>query len=189
MSETVSKKKKFSTLELVDMAIFSALMAVCSWISIPAPAPLAPFTMQTFGVFIALLMLGAKRGGLSILVFVLMAIAGLPVLAGFSGGIGAVFGTTGGYILGFLLAAPVYWLCIKMLGEKQWVKVMALVIGLAVCYLFGTLWFMVVYTRQVAAVGFVSALGWCVLPYVLPDIGKLLLAWGLAAALSKRIKL
>ena len=189
MSEAVMKKNKFTALELAYMAMFTALMAVCSWVSVPAPAPLVPFTMQTFGVFITLLMLGGKRGFFSILTFVLMAAVGLPVLAGFSGGIGVLFGSTGGYILGFLLAAPIYAAGEKLLGDKQWVKAVSLLLGLIVCYAFGTAWFMVVYTRQTGAVGLGAALSWCVLPSIIPDLAKLALAWGLAAALKTRIKL
>lgn len=189
MSEAVIQKRKVSTLELVYMAMFAALMAVCSWISIPAPAPLVPFTMQTFGVFITLLMLGGKRGGMSILTFILMGAVGLPVFAEFSGGIGVLFGTTGGYIIGFLLAAPIYFAGEKLLGDKQWVKAVSLLLGLVVCYAFGTAWFMVVYTQKTEPIGLATALGWCVLPYIIPDIAKLTLAWGIAALLKKHIKL
>ena len=176
MSEAVMKKNKFSVIELVYMAMFAALMAVCSWVSIPAPEPFVPFTMQTFGVFITLLMLGGKRGGMSILVFILMAAVGLPVLAGFSGGIGALLGATGGYILGFLIASPIYIAGEKLLGDKQWVKAVSLLLGLIVCYAFGTSWFMSVYTKNTGEIGLMTALGWCVIPYIIPDVAKIVLA-------------
>ena len=74
------------TYDLVYIAVFAVVMAVCSWISIPAQVP---FTLQTFGVFMAVGVLGGKRGTLAVLVYVLLGAVGVPVFAGFSGGIGA----------------------------------------------------------------------------------------------------
>ena len=77
------------TYDLVYIAVFAVVMAVCSWISIPAQVP---FTLQTFGVFMAVGVLGGKRGTLAVLVYVLLGAVGVPVFAGFSGGIGALLG-------------------------------------------------------------------------------------------------
>ena len=95
------------TLEMTFIAIFVVLIAICSWISIPTAVP---FTLQTFAISMTVLMLGGRRGTISILVFILLAAIGVPVLSGFSGGLGVLLGPTGGYILGFLLTALVYWL-------------------------------------------------------------------------------
>ena len=89
------------TYDLVYIAVFAVVMAVCSWISIPAQVP---FTLQTFGVFMAVGVLGGKRGTLAVLVYVLLGAVGVPVFAGFSGGIGALLGNAGGYIIGFIVA-------------------------------------------------------------------------------------
>lgn len=189
MSEAVISKKHFSTVELVYIAVCAALMAVCSWISIPAPAPLAPFTLQTFAVFLVLLLLGGRRGFFTVLTYVLLGAVGLPVFAQFMGGVGVLFGTTGGYIIGFLFTAALYWALERAIGGKRMWTITALVLGLLVCYAFGTAWFMVVYARQAGAVGLATALGWCVLPFVIPDLAKLALAWGLAAVLKKHVRL
>lgn len=84
------------------IALFAVLMAVCSWISIPA---VVPFTLQTFGVFVAVSVLGGKRGTLAVVLYLLMGVVGLPVFAGFSGGLGVLLGSTGGYIVGFVFTA------------------------------------------------------------------------------------
>jgi len=189
MSEAAISRKNFSTAELVYIAVCAALMAVCSWISIPAPAPLAPFTLQTFAVFLVLLLLGGRRGFFTVLTYVLLGAVGLPVFAQFMGGVGVLLGTTGGYIIGFLFTAALYWALERMIGGKSVLKIAALVLGLLVCYAFGTAWFMVVYARQAGAVGLATALGWCVLPFVIPDLAKLALAWGLAAVLKKHVRL
>ncbi|MEI3229118.1 MAG: biotin transporter BioY [Lachnospiraceae bacterium] len=89
------------TRDMVYIAIFAVLIAICSWISIPTTVP---FTLQTFAVFLAVGVLGGKRGTLSILIYLLLGAIGVPVFAGFTGGIGIVLGTTGGYIIGFLFS-------------------------------------------------------------------------------------
>ena len=190
MTETAAVKKSFSTQEIAYIAVCAALMAVCSWISIPAPAPLAPFTMQTFAVFLILLLLGGKRGFYTVLTYILLGAAGLPVFAHFSGGLGILFGTTGGYILGFLLTALLYWGTERLVSEQGKRQAAVLVLGLALCYIFGTGWFMVVYARQTGtAVGLASALSWCVLPFIIPDLVKLALAFALSAALKRHVRL
>lgn len=75
--------RKWKTIDMAYIALFAVLMAVCSWISIPA---VVPFTLQTFGVFVAVSVLGGKRGTLAVVLYLLMGIVGLPVFAGFSGG-------------------------------------------------------------------------------------------------------
>ena len=189
MSEAVVSKKKFSTIELVYIAVFAALMAVCSWISIPAPAPLAPFTLQTFAVFAILLLLGGRRGFFTVLTYILLGAIGVPVFAQFMSGVGVLFGTTGGYIIGFLFSALLYWALERVIEGKPVLQIAALVLGLIVCYAFGTAWFMVVYARQAGPVGLATALGWCVLPFIIPDLVKLALAWVLASMLKKHVKL
>ena len=102
MSTIAATRSK--TYDIVYIAVFAVIMAICSWISIPTAVP---FTLQTFGVFVAVGVLGGKRGTLSILVFILLGAIGVPVFAGFSGGIGVLAGTTGGYIIGFLFSKTV----------------------------------------------------------------------------------
>ena len=94
MSTVAVQRSK--TYDIVYIAVFAVIMAICSWISIPAAVP---FTLQTFGVFIAVGVLGGKRGSLSVLVFILLGAIGIPVFANFSGGIGVLAGPTGGYII------------------------------------------------------------------------------------------
>ena len=177
---------KIRTVDMVYVALFAVLMAVCSWISIPAAVP---FTMQTFGVFLAVAVLGGKRGTLAILVYLLLGAVGAPVFAGFSGGISALLGSTGGYIIGFLFLALVMWLMERLLGKKTWVLAVSMVLGLVVCYAFGTAWFMVVYARTTGAIGLWTALGWCVFPYIIPDLAKIALALLLSKRLAAVLKL
>ena len=109
----------------------------------------------------------------------------MPVFTGFNGGFGVLLGTTGGYIVGFIFIGIIYWLAEKLFGEKLLVRISAMVIGLLVCYAFGTAWFLWVYARRAGAIAVGTALSWCVLPFVLPDLGKMALAVLLAGRVKK----
>ena len=102
-----TKNKSFQTKDLAYVALCAVLMAVCSWINIPSAIP---FTLQTFAIFYTLGLIGGKRGTAAIVVYLLLGALGLPVFAGFSGGIGILLGITGGYMLGFIFMGLVYWL-------------------------------------------------------------------------------
>lgn len=178
-------KSKITTKELVFTALMAVIIAVCSWISIPTTVP---FTLQTFGVFMAVGLLGGRKGTISVLVYILLGAVGVPVFAGFSSGIGVLFGTTGGYIVGFLLSGLVYWAMTAAFGEKLPIMIIAMVIGLLVCYAFGTAWFMIVYAKNTAPIGLLTALGWCVFPFIIPDCIKIALAVVLTKQLKKYVK-
>lgn len=169
------------TYDMVYIGIFAVLIAVCSWISIPAAVP---FTLQTFGVFMAVEVLGGKRGTMAVLVYILMGAVGLPVFAGFQGGIGVIFNTTGGYIVGFLCSALIVWAAESLFGKKPLVRLLSMAAGLIACYALGTIWFMVVYGRTTGAVGLMTVLGWCVIPFIIPDLVKI----GLAYVISRKIR-
>ena len=169
------------TQELARAALAAALIAICSWISIPTAVP---FTLQTFAVFLALGVLGGKLGTLSVAVYLLLGAVGLPVFAGFSGGLGALLGATGGYLLGFLLTALTVWGAERLWGRSAPVFLASCLAGLGLCYLFGTVWFAAVYASSSGPVGLAAVLGWCVAPFVLPDLAKLALALALRRRLS-----
>lgn len=177
------KKRGLSILDITLIALFAAIMAVCSWISIPADVP---FTLQTFGVFVAVGLLGGRRGTLSVLVFILLGAVGVPVFAGFRGGVDVLLGPTGGYIIGFLFSALVMW-AMERLGEKAWVRIASMLAGLLVCYVFGTAWFMAVYTMKTGPVTLIAVLGWCVFPFILVDIAKIAAAYLLTARLRRYV--
>lgn len=173
------------TRDIAYIGMFAAVMAICSWISIPATVP---FTLQTLGVFAAVGLLGGRRGTLAVLVYILLGAIGLPVFAGFQGGIGILMGTTGGYIVGFLLSALAMWAFEKVMGSSVITLAISSVVGLAVCYALGTVWFMVVYARTSGAVGIGTVLGWCVIPYIIPDLLKIALALVLTRRMKRFVK-
>ena len=176
--QNMQRKK---TSDMVYVGIFAALIVLCSWISIPGPVP---FTLQTLGVFLTVGLLGGRLGSQAVLVYILMGAIGLPVFAHFQGGLGTLLGTTGGYILGFLFSALLMWGMERAFGRSQGVLVLSMLLGLLACYAFGTVWFMRVYLRTTGAVSWMTVLGWCVFPFVVPDAIKI----GLAVWLTGRLK-
>ena len=157
---------------MVLASLFAALTAICAWISIPIP-PVA-FTLQTLGILLALGILGGKWGTVTILVYLLTGIVGLPVFSGFRGGAAALLDATGGFLWGFLLGGFGYWLTEK-LG-----KVPAMVVFLVISYGCGVWWF-----ARWAGCGIPAAMLTCVVPYLVPDGIKLALAWFLTARLKR----
>ena len=174
---------RLRTLDLAYIALFAVLIAVSAWIAIPFPVP---FTLQTFAVFLALMTLGGQRGFYAVLVYLLMGAAGLPVFSGFQGGIGVLMGATGGYLTGFLVSAVLYRILTGK-GESTLQTGLAALAGLLVCYLIGTLWFSVGYGAA-STRGILSVLLLCVVPYVIPDLVKLALAFALSRRLKRYLK-
>ena len=169
------------TYDMVYIGVFAVLMVICTWISIPMAVP---FTLQTFAVFFSVGMLGGKKGTIVILVYILLGIIGLPVFSGFMGGIGKLLGNTGGYIIGFVFSSLAMWGMERLVGRKTWALGISMVLGLIICYVFGTAWFMAVYAENAGTVGLMTVLGWCVFPFIVPDLIKI----ALALALSGRLR-
>lgn len=179
MNTTTMQQNK--TRDIVFIGIFAALIAICSWISIPTTVP---FTLQTMGVFTAVGLLGRQARQSCSSCLHPAGLVGLPVFAGFSGGVGVLFGTTGGYIIGFLASALLMWGIETVCGRGKIVLAISMVLGLVVCYAIGTLWFMAVYAKTSGAVGLGTVLGWCVIPFIIPDLIKI----GIALLLTERFR-
>lgn len=172
--------KTKTTRELALIAMGAALIAVCSWLSVPAAIP---FTLQTFAVCLVTAVFGLRMGLWTVAVYLLLGAVGAPVFSGFKGGLGALLGTTGGYLIGFLFTALTVGLAVERFGRRLPVLVGAMALGILLCYAFGTAWFIFVYSRGSGPVGVGTALAWCVLPYLLPDAVKI----ALAALLTRRL--
>ena len=124
---TAKKTQHQKIVAMVQIALFAAIIAVCSWIQIPMTVP---FTMQTFAVFCALATLGGKGGTISILIYIVLGAVGVPVFAGFTGGIGILCGllldiscgTLAGYhgILLFLICLAVSCMYDRLLLQRFW---------------------------------------------------------------------
>lgn len=183
--ETAKKNSKASRQSILDMvytAMFTAIICVCSIISINIGT--VPITLQTFAVCVSAAMLGWKRGTISIILYILLGAAGLPVFAGFSGGIGILTGATGGYIIGFIFTALIVGICADKFDRKLVPLIISMVVGIAVCYALGTPWFMFVTNMDLKI-----SLGYCVIPFLPFDAIKIVLATVIVNRLSKAVKI
>ena len=174
---------RFSARSLVYAALMAVVISVCAWLQIPFGQ--INFTMQTFGVFLAVGLLGGKLGTVSVVVYLLLGAVGAPVFTNFSGGLGKLAGPTGGYLIGFVFAALTYWGITKLFGNGAVPAVAGMVLGNLLCYAFGTVWFMAVAPSKP---GLFTALSLCVLPFILPDILKIGLAYAVTLMLRNRLR-
>ena len=169
--------KQFQAKYLALCALFAALTAVCSQIQIPLPA--IPINLALFAVLLCAGLLRPTAAVLAMVVYVVLGLVGVPVFAGMRGGMAVLFGKTGGYILGYILAALVVALLRKHWGDSYWKLCLSMAIGVAVCYLFGTVWYMIL-----TGTGLWVSLLNCVFPFLIGDALKILLA----ALLTIRLK-
>jgi len=177
----ILQKSKLSTRELCYIALFTALIAALSQISIPMPIGL-PMTLQTFIIPLAGVILGAKLGILSVIAYILLGVVGLPVFSGGGSGFGWLFGPTGGFLIGF----PFYALCAG-LGAKaesgaikqHYFLASGLLSGMVITYLFGMLQFAFVTDQTIP-----RAFSVVVIQFLPTEIIKLIFVW----ILGKKIR-
>lgn len=171
-----NKRRFFTVQDMVLIAVFTALIAICSWITVPAAAGQIPFTLQTFAVFVTAGLLGAKRASVSVVIYILLGMAGIPVFSGFTGGLGVIIGPTGGYIIGFIFTTIIIGVGMQTAKKKRKairiaISSASMILGDAVCFLVGTIWFMVLTNTNIT-----GALTLCVIPFIIPDIIKIIAA-------------
>ncbi len=177
----MKEEKREQAKGLTKIALSVALMSICAWIALPFPLP---FTMQTFALFLTLCLLGGRAGSLAVFAYLLLGLVGVPVFSGFRGGIGVLFSESGGYLIGFLFASLLFWGLEGICG-KGGGKLFVICLGQLVCYFTATLWFAWVYLQGSGEGGLIAAATTCVLPYLLPDGVKIILALFVANRLKK----
>ena len=143
------------------------------------------FTLQSFALILVLLVLGGRGGTVAVAVYLILGMVGLPVFSGFRGGIGILLEATGGYLLGFLLCPLAYGLATAR-SNRASARLSGCLLGLLACYAFGTLWYLLLYGG--GATGLLPVLSACVLPFLLPDLIKLGLAFLLHRRLNRYLK-
>lgn len=173
------------TTELVFTAVMAALCCILGPLSVPIGA--VPISLTIIAVFLCVFALKTKLGTLAVIIYLLLGLVGLPVFSGFSGGVAKVAGPTGGYLVGYIFLALIAGLAIDksydFTGVKRYVcQIAGMVLGVAVCYLFGTIWFVVMMD-----VTFGYALGVCVIPFIPVDALKIVICIVLGNALRKAL--
>ncbi len=172
--------KNKSVQNITQIAMFAAIIAVCSIISIPLPSGI-PVTLQTFAIALTGFLLGWKNGTISVAVYLAIGAIGVPVFSGFTGGFARLFGVTGGYLWGFLGMAA---LCGIAANKNKALTIILSILGLAVCHGFGTLQFAFVSgSSPIEAFIIASA------PYLIKDVVSVVIAYVLAIAVQKALQL
>ncbi|WKA59217.1 biotin transporter BioY [Planococcus shenhongbingii] len=169
MTTTTTRTANHSkTLHLIHIAMFAALMAIGANISSFLIIGGVPITLQTFFAILAGLLLGSRMGAFSMVVYAFIGLAGVPVFAGFSGGMDTLISPTFGFILSFVLIALVSgWIANKFPTRIGFV--MAALAGLVVNYVFGTNWMYAAYKLWFAAPeGFTYQMAWAWMAVPLP---------------------
>ena len=178
--------------DLGYIAVSTAFLCVSAWLSIPFGG--IPFTLQIFVLCVFSGLLGCKRAALATLAYLLLGVIGIPVFAGFMGGVGVLLSPTGGYLVGFLPCSILVGLAgSKWLSKEGWKAKLWLGafmgLGVVCCYTVGTIWFVILTAQESVSVGVWSALMTCVFPYLPLDIVKILFAVLLTVKLRKFIKI
>ena len=162
-------KKRMSIYDICLIGVFTAIICVLGQIRIPMPYGV-PMTLQTFAIPLAGMILGAKKGTISTLIYLILGAIGAPVFAGFSGGFGIVIGPTGGFILSFPIMALTAGIGADT-GKKSW-AMLGVILGAVINYLCGMLMFSLV-TSNSLSVAFAA----CVLPFIPTAVFKMVLAF------------
>lgn len=174
--------KNDRTRRLAYSAMFAALTAVFSWISLPIGP--VPINLALLSVLLCGALLGKKYGLLAILCYILLGAVGVPVFSGFRSGVGTILGATGGYIVGYLPAAVLAGIRVRP-GKGAYLRRAGfMALGVVACYALGTAWFMHLTGRTL-----LDSLTLCVLPFLPGDAAKILLASFLTERLRKPLQL
>lgn len=176
-------KSKLSVYQITTIALLTALMCASAFISIPLPFTDVPLTAQTLMVNLIGMILGPVEALLTMVVYVLLGLCGLPVFSGGVGGPAKLFGPTGGYIFSWIIAVVV----ISLLKGKKYnfirYTIVSVAVGFVIIYGLGTLYFM--FNMHM---GLQPALTMCVYPYIPLDIAKCVIAALLAKPIQDLLK-
>lgn len=171
---------KSRTKQLTLFSLFAALTAILSQISIPLPFTPVPINLATLSVLLSGAILGKKGGAISQIVYAILGAVGLPVYANFLSGIGILIGPTGGYIIGYIIAAFVVGIIVEKSEKNLGTYLLSMCLGIIACYILGTAWFMYITNNNL-----ISALTLCVLPFIPGDIIKIIFGAFIANRLKK----
>ena len=191
MTAHTASRSAVNVRDLCYSAIFAAIISVLAQLSIPLPGGV-PLTLQTFAIMLAGIILGAKRGSLAVIIYIILGAVGLPVFAGFKGGLASITGPTGGFIISFWTVSLCSGLGYRYGSRTKHninsnavfylVIAAGILIGAFFNYVIGVVWFSTITGNTAAA-----AMKMCVLPFVATDLIKLVLATAIGPVLANAL--
>lgn len=163
--------QKIRTKQMVLIALMTAVTCVLGPLSIPLPFSPVPISLTNFAIFLAIFVLGMKNGTISFIIYLLLGAVGVPVFSSFRGGFQVLAGPTGGYLIGFIFLALIMGFALDHFDRKLVPTIIGMIIGMAVCYAFGTVWL-----AKLLSLSFKEGLMMGVIPYLAGDVAKIIIA-------------
>lgn len=163
--------QKIRTKQMVLIALMTAVTCVLGPLSIPLPFSPVPISLTNFAIFLAIFVLGMKSGTISFIIYLLLGAIGVPVFSSFRGGFQVLAGPTGGYLIGFIFLALIMGFALDHFNRKLVPTIIGMIIGMAVCYAFGTVWL-----AKLLSLSFKEGLMMGVIPYLAGDAAKIIIA-------------
>ena len=158
------------TKELTLTALMAAILCILGPLSLPLPFSPVPISLTMIGIYLAVYAVGMWKGTVTVCLYLLLGLVGLPVFSGFSGGPAKLLGPTGGYLIGFIFTALISGFFIDRFWKNRLVSILGMILGIGVAYVFGTVWL-----AYVAGMTFSQALAAGVIPYVGFDLIKIII--------------
>lgn len=184
MSETnAASKPKFNVKQLALVGLMAAVICVLGPLALNIPVSPVPISLGTLAIYFVVSVLGMKLGILSVVIYILLGLAGVPVFASFTAGAAKLFGPTGGYIIGYIFMALICGIFVDKWGNKIVINFLGMILGTAACYFFGSAW--LAYQMSLT---FPQALMAGVVPYIPGDLVKLIIAMAIGIQVRKRLK-
>ena len=163
--------QKIRTKQMVLIALMTAVTCVLGPLSIPLPFSPVPISLTNFAIFLAIFVLGMKSGTISFIIYLLLGAIGVPVFSSFRGGLQVLAGPTGGYLIGVIFLALIMGFALEHFDRKLVPTIIGMIIGMAVCYAFGTVWL-----AKLLSLSFKEGLMMGVIPYLAGDAAKIIIA-------------
>lgn len=173
---------KFSVKQLALIGLMAAVICILGPLALYIPISPVPISLGMLGIYFVTSVLGMKQGTISVLIYILLGLIGMPVFTGFTGGPAKLFGPTGGYIIGYIFMALICGFFVDKFEKNLPLYFLGMILGTVVCYLFGTVWL-----GCLLHMTFAEALAAGVLPYIPGDLVKLIIAMIVGCQLRKRL--
>ncbi len=167
---------------LTFIALMSAVICIISPWSFNIPISPIPLSLSSLAIYISVFVLGWKCATISVIIYLLIGIAGLPVFSNFGSGIGKVVGPTGGYLIGYIFVAILSGYLLGRFYEIKWMRFVSLLLGTIIMYGVGTLWLSYVMKLSIAEGLWIGTI-----PYIPLDIVKIVIAMLLGSSIRKRL--
>lgn len=172
--------KKSNIYQITIIGLMTSVICILGPLSIPIG--IVPISFTNLAIYFALYILGAKKATMSFLIYMLIGLVGVPVFSGFAGGPSKLFGPTGGYIIGFFFMTLIAGVFIDKFYERWYLCFTGMILGMTVCYVFGTVWLSIQTDMTVS-----TALAVGVIPFIPGDLSKIMIAAFAGPQIRKRL--